>query len=236
MHKVYDPLTAAALLLAGEVSTLCADYLDWTCNWRHIKNGSVVAALIERSQSLDDRSQRLVERIPLWLRPGQVPKSQHTKLPSWIAELINDARAPDFIHTYTGFGLCLLWNMIRFCRMRLHQVLLELSAVSIGSLIPPYSIMTLLELQEAVCSTVCAILLTTEEKEIGRGTTAQELSSFRSFVLVRCLLPLRTALRFLVRWGIPVQERLTWLEELCLCLQKNMVILIPPEIDPLARD
>ena len=233
LSQVYDPLSAQVYLLVAEVSTLCADYLDWERDRLNVPGPATASSFAQKAQSLDFRAQNIISGIPPRFTYSRVFKNDCPQLPFWIARLVTDPRAPPFVHTYSGFGPCFLWNTIRYARIRLHQMLLTLSDMILDAGLRSNSIETILKLEGEISSTIYALLLATDQRDLGRESQGQEIPGFRSFLLVRCLLCVKLALRFLDKRGVYVDERLAWVEDVWECLQQNLSIFIPPQIDPL---
>jgi len=233
LKEVFTPLSAQVYLLVVEVSALCAEFLEWKGDSFNFQDPATSSAIARRARSLDVQAQNVISGVPQQFKYGLVSKYDYPQLPFWIAGLITDPRAPLFVHTYAGFGPCFQWNMIRYARIRLHQLLLILSDPILDEGVRLNSIETILGLEEDISSTICAVLLKTNEMELGRQSTGQDIPGLRSFLLVRSLILVEESLRFLDKRGVYVDERLGWLDDVWGCLQQNLWIWTPSVPDPL---
>ena len=234
MQQAFDPVSAHVQPVVAEVSTLCADFLDIR-NWSiDLKGSSSDTMLLFRARSFEIKLKRVVQSIPPRYHFEEIPAHQYRLLPFWIEHLITDLRAPATVQVYSAFSLCFLWNTIRFAEIRLHQLLILLSERSTtGSIAISASFEALMQLANSICSTVCAMLLASEERDIRRETKGQDIPSFRSFLLLRCLCAAHLAYTFLAGRDMPVDLRLCWVEEVCACLRDNLAIILPLQTDAL---
>ncbi|OQU98615.1 Fungal Zn2-Cys6 binuclear cluster domain-containing protein [Cladophialophora immunda] len=236
VKQVYEPMSAQVHLLVADVATLCAEYMERKSTLPGYEQHASATPLLERAHLLDLRWQRLISNIPWQFSYDRIPKDQYRPLPHWIAPLIRDRRAPVFVHIYSGFGPCFLWNMMRYARVRLHELQILLAEAATQSDEALGSLEVLLQLEDDLSSTVPALLIATEEKELGHSSKGEEISSFRSFLMVRSLMAARMTLVFLARRGLYVEERLAWLKDLFACLHQHLTIFVPPDFDPLDGD
>lgn len=236
IEQAYDPLQANVQLLVAETSTLCAEYLGWNKDLSLVEGSRAASAFIQRLLFLENRAQMITSSIAPRFRYGQTQKTMYRPLPIWIADLIIDTRAPDFVDTYSGFGPCFLWNTIRIVRIRVHQLLLLLNEKGFEIGMGIDSIKTILLLEEEISASVCALLLPTEQRDIDKISTAQDVLSLRPHLLVRCLHMARRALYFLAKRGMQAEDRLMWLDDLCTRLRQNVAVLILPQVDPLLEE
>lgn len=234
---MFDPISAQVQLLVAEVSKVCADYLDWMKTPRSSSQPVTAFSLLKRVQILDSQIQNVVARIPARFQFGQVTRDQYPSLPQWISHIINDSRAPLFISTYSGFGPCFRWNTIRFARIRLLQLQILLPEADSQLLSNIHkSLKMMRQLEEEISSTVYPLMMATTIRSVDVTSTAEDIPSFRAFLLIRCLFVSQMTLRFLAKRGVYVQQRLAWLDELCRCVEQNITILLPPQVDPLDDD
>ncbi|OAL25977.1 hypothetical protein AYO22_04604 [Fonsecaea multimorphosa] len=237
VKQVYGSVSAQIHLLAADVATLCADYVEQKSTLSGDEYDAFATQLLERAHVLDLRWQRLTSDIPWSFSYDRIPTRQYGLLPHWISPLIRDKRAPIFVHVYSGFGQCFLWNVLRYARVRLHELRMILAGAMTLSGAASESIEVLLQLEDELSSTVPALLIaTTEEDYSGKRSNGEGIPSFRSFLMIRSLMAARMTLVFLARRGLYVEERLAWLTDLFACLHEHLTIFVPPEFDPLDGD
>ena len=236
IERAYEPLQANVQLLVAETSTLCVDYLGWKRDLSLLEESRPASALMRTLLSLENRAQMIISSLPPRSRPGTLQNTMFRPLPSWIEDLIIDPRAPALVHTYSGFGPCFFWNTIRIVRIRLHQLLSLLSdrGFEIGMGIDPIKTISLLE--EEISSSVCAMLLATDRRDMGKQSTPQDVPGLRPHLLVLCLHMAKMALSFLVKRNVEARARLTWLDDLCTCLRQNVGVVMSTQVDPLSEE
>lgn len=222
--------------MVADTCGLCEEFIVWRNQPEGVARRQKATILSDRAYILDLRFQKLISSIPPRFRHGRIPKDQCQPLPYWLSPFISDHRAPRFVDTYAGFGPCFFWNMMRFARVRLHQLRTVLIGTKVSSGATSDSIKTIIELEDEISSTVVASLVATSERPISQHSSPDEIPSLRSLLAIRSLYVAEMTLRFLAQQGLCVQERLAWLRELSASLQAQLSSFAPLKYDPLVDD